>query len=64
MLALESSAQSFAGAAEETTATSTALRDHVRDLNSALSAIKTKNQTEASPTADWADALIERRIAS
>lgn len=64
MLALESSAQSFAGAAEETTATSTALRDHVRDLNTALSAIKTKNLTEATPATDWADEPIESRIAS
>lgn len=64
MLALESSAQSFAGAAEETTATSTALRDHVRDLNAALSAIKTKNQSAFTPEMDWAEEPAESRIAS
>lgn len=51
MMALESSAQAFAGSAEQTTATSVALRDHVRELSNALSTIKTKNDAGK----DWAD---------
>jgi methyl-accepting chemotaxis protein len=64
MMALESSAQAFAGSAEETTATSIALRDHVRELNSALSNIKTKNQAELAAMEDWDDNAEEDRIAS
>lgn len=64
MMALESSAQAFAGAAEETTATSVALREHVHELNTALSAIKTKNQADLIPDADWQEGPFENRIAS
>lgn len=64
MFALESSAQAFAGAAEETTATSVALREHARELNNALSAIKTKTAVSPIMEADWTDALGEGRIAS
>lgn len=66
MMALESTAQAFAGSAEETTATSLALREHVHQLNIALSAIKTKNHADHAPPlpTDWEDAHLETRIAS
>ena len=66
MMALESSAQAFAGSAEETTATSVALREHVHELNIALSTIKTKNQAAfaAASDTDWGNAPDESRIAS
>jgi methyl-accepting chemotaxis protein len=65
MQKLESSAQSFAGSAEQTTATSISLREQAAELSHTLSQFKTRPQMSKSTLDDWDDAIAaQRRFAS